>query len=150
MGEVLIVGFDLAVGHGLGDFLHDAKPALAGQLNEHAAIAGILKGCDAPHASDFIERRVFAIRLRGLFGLDHADEAVGGERVVDHSEVARLENDERQSSPGQKQRARERKNRDNLRQLIVRHRLRHCFSLAYISGLEIGAERGHNRLIERA
>ena len=51
-------------------------------------------------------------------GLDHADQAAAAsERVVDHHQIARLENVERQLPARQQQRARQRKHRDHLRQV---------------------------------
>jgi hypothetical protein len=58
-----------------------------------------------------------AARMRGV-GLDHADQAPARrERVVDHHQVARLENVERQLSARQQERAFERKHRNDLRKV---------------------------------
>ena len=56
--------------------------------------------------------------MLAFVGLDHADQAVPvAQRVVDHRQIARLENIERHLPARQQQRARQRKHRDDVRQV---------------------------------
>ena len=69
--------------------------------------------------------------MRGV-GLDHADQAMAvGHRVVDHREIARLEDVERHLPARQQQRAGQRKHRNHVRQIgrpAIDHVHRHCRS----------------------
>ena len=60
-------------------------------------------------------RRAAGTRRGVLVGLDHADDAVAGDRRVDHGEVARLEDVERHVGARQEKRRRKRKDRNHRR-----------------------------------
>ena len=69
---------------------------------------------DASNAPDLEQAGLALVRsgMRGI-GLDHADQAVpGAQRVIDHGEIARLENVERHLPARQQQSARQREYRD--------------------------------------
>ena len=78
----------------------------AGQRHEIAAVAGLGELGDASGAADR-EKPEGSVGVR----LDHADDAIAFEDVVDHGEVARLENIQRQLSARQQQSLGERKDR---------------------------------------
>ena len=78
-------------------------------------------------------------------GLDHADEAMAvAQRVVDHRQIARLEDVERHLPARQQQRARQRKHRDRLRQVdrpAVLGVHRHLFALMLRSPPQAGVSK---------
>src|SRR5690606_8255972 len=80
--------------------------------DEVAAVACLGESADAAGASDLAKVR-FTARLQTAIetGLDHTDHAVAADSVIDHFEIARLENIERHAAAGQKQRRRQREHR---------------------------------------
>ena len=72
-----------------------------------------------PDAADAEQRGMIApASLCVLIRLDHADQAMTiGHRVVDHRQIARLENVERHLPARQQKRARQRKHRHDMGQI---------------------------------
>ncbi len=99
--------------------LLDAEARHAGELDQVAAVAGFGELGDAADAADAKQvRPVLGAGMRRI-GLDHADEAVAvAQRVVDHLQIARLENVERHLAARQQQGARQRKHRDRAGQIV--------------------------------
>ena len=133
-GEIVDEGEEihlaLPVGRQHGQFLDHLEAGDAGQFEDVAAVAGLGELGDAPDAADAEQRRPRLVsRMRGV-GLDHPDQPVAvAKRVVDHGEIARLENVERHLAARQQQRAGQRKHGNQLRKLagsaifgIDRHR----------------------------
>ena len=82
--------------------------------------------------------------MRGV-GLDHADQPMTvAQRVVDHREIARLENIERHLPARQQQRTRQRKHRDHVRHIDrARDTQRSSASFAlHCSADAVAADRG--------
>ena len=127
-----IVDAALAIRRQHRQLLLDAEARHAGELDQVAPVAGLGELGDAADAADLVEvRLVLRARMRGV-GLDHADQAMAvRHRVVDHREIARLEDVERHLPARQQQRAGQRKHRDHVRQIgrpAIDHVHRHCRS----------------------
>ncbi len=116
------------------ELLLDAKARHAGELHHVAAVAGFGELGDAADAAD-LEQVGLLLRtgMRGI-RLDHADQPVAvAQRVIDHREIARLENIERHLAARQQQCAGQREHRNVLGQVdrsaidrIHRHRRPPC------------------------
>ena len=89
----------LAIGGRDVQLLLDAEARDAGELEQIAAVAALGELGDAADAADLEqERLVLGAGMRRV-RLDHADQPMAvAHRVVDHREIARLENVERQSA----------------------------------------------------
>ncbi len=94
------------------DFFPHAKPTDALQGNQQATIARFGKGCDTAKTADTAQLRTKAfiqlidcfVIIAVDFRLDHADDAFTRQGILDHRQIARLENIERKLATGQKQR----------------------------------------------
>src|SRR5690606_36644640 len=71
-------------------------------------------------AKAFVHFVGWLIILAVDFRLDHADDALAGQRILDHSQIGRFENVERKLATGQKQRPFQRENRHSLRTIRAR------------------------------
>ena len=120
----------MAIGCGGPKLFFDTKAGYAGELNEIAAVAAFGELRDTAEAADLVELgMVGRSRMRGI-GLDHADEAMAAtQRIVDHRQIAWLENIERHLPARQQQRTGEREHRDHIGEvagtvigLVYRHR----------------------------
>jgi len=96
------------------EFIDDPEAGNAGERDRVAAIAGLGERHDAAAAADGAQHRSAGAGRRGVVGLEHADDAIAGDRRVDHGEVARLEDVERHVGARQEERRRKRKDRDDL------------------------------------
>src|SRR5690606_1076302 len=85
----------------------DAEARDADEGDEIAAVAGLGELGDPPGAADLVKpgmgRGSPAVRI----GLDHPDHAIAAQGVVDHGEIAGLEDVQRHLPARQKERARE-------------------------------------------
>ena len=96
--------------------LLQAEAADPGERDQIAPVFGFRERRDPPDGADGRQRRR-AVRSIRRQRLDHADDALSGQRVVDHVEIARLENVERQRAARKHQRPAQRKQRHALRQI---------------------------------
>ncbi len=117
VGERVIVHLALAIGRQHRRLAHDAEARDAGQFEQIASVAGLGELGDAAGAADLVEVRLFVrAGMRGV-GLDHADQPMAvGKRIIDHRQIARLENIQRHLPARQQQRAGQRKHRNHVRQ----------------------------------
>ena len=108
----------MAKGRAALDLFQDSEAGDAGERDHVAAVAGLGEGGYAAGAADRAQGRPEGAGRGGLVGLDHADDAVAGERRIDHGEVARLEDVERHLGARQEKRRRQRKDRNDRRQIV--------------------------------
>ncbi len=104
----------LAIERGDVKLLLDAEAGNPGKLQQIPPVAGLGDLGDASDAADFEQvRLVVGPRMRRV-GLDHADQTMpAAQRVVDHRQIARLEDVEGHLATRQQQRSRQRKHRDH-------------------------------------
>ena len=109
-GEGVPVDARLTV-RGVDDqFFTNPEAPDAGERDQIAAIVGFRERRDPARAAARLKRRA------GLSRLDHADHPLCAERVIDHPQITRFKNIQRQLPAGQQQGAGQRKERDRLRQ----------------------------------
>src|SRR3546814_479185 len=83
-----------------------------------APVVGLGEGRDAPDAAGLVD--LWRLGVGAAFaGLDHADEAVARQRRVEHGQIARFEDVQWKTAPGQQQNALQRENRQDPRQVVV-------------------------------
>ena len=109
---------DAAVAAGRLDFLDDGVADDAGQRDEVAAVIGFREGGQAAEAAGAVQAGAVIAAGQALVRLDHAEMPAGGERVLDHRQVARFKDVQRQAAAGDEQRAGERKDGEFLRQVF--------------------------------
>src|SRR3546814_13610577 len=81
-----------------------------------APVVGLGEGRDAPDAAGLVD--LWRLGVGAAFaGLDHADEAVARQRRVEHGQIARFEDVQWKTAPGQQQNALQRDNRQDPRQV---------------------------------
>jgi hypothetical protein len=96
----------LAIGRRHAELFLDAKAGNAGELQEVATVAGFGDLGDAADAADPVEVGLALGSGMGVVGLDHADQAVtSAQGIIDHRDIARLENVERHLAARKQQRA---------------------------------------------
>ena len=96
-------------------FLDHLEAGDAGQFEDVAAVAGFGELGDAADAADAKQRGPFLAMRVGDVGLDHADQPVAvAKSIVDHGEIALLEDVQRHLPARQQERAGQRKHRDHL------------------------------------
>jgi hypothetical protein len=105
----------LAERRGHRQFFHDAETGDTGELHEIAAVSGLGELRDAAGASDLEQHRfVFGTRL-GIVRLNHANQPLSRRKcMINHRDIARLENIERHLAAWQQQRAGQGKDRNDL------------------------------------
>ncbi len=100
---------------------NDVETRSAGQGDENAAIIGLAIGGETAGAaglaqeSGLVERRFLALGRAAR--LDDADDAVAGENIVEHLQIARLENIQRQGRARQQDASLQRKDRNGVRKI---------------------------------
>ena len=117
-GEALGRDRELAVGRHHRELVAELEAGDAIEDDEVAFVADLLEMGDPAEAADALQRDAAARRFLGrVLGLDQADQPVAAERVIDHLDVARLEDVERALRERQQQRARQREDRHGCRQV---------------------------------
>ena len=89
----------------VGELLLDAEARDADERDQVAPVAGLGELRDAAGAADLVELRHRGRAAALRVGLDHADDAVALQRLIDHREIARLEDVERHLPARQEERA---------------------------------------------
>src|SRR5262249_42041475 len=111
--KTFVARLHLALGRRVLQLALDLEARDARESNQEAAVTGLAPRRQLPETAD---RKQRGLRVAGarLARLDHADYPCRAQRLIDHRQIPRLEDVERQPTARQQQRAGQREDRNDL------------------------------------